>query len=150
MKMTDHSERAKELLKEGYSCSQAVFATFCEELGLDKDTALKIADAFGGGIGHMGLTCGAITGAAMVAGLRHGRTAAADNEAKQRTSRIVKALAEAFREKHGTIACAALLGCNVGTPEGMQYFKEHGFRNTKCLQYVADAAAILDDILEGK
>ncbi len=148
--MINHPESAKALLKEGFSCSQSVFATFCEELGLDRNTALKIADAFGGGIGHMGLTCGAVTGAAMVIGLRHGRTAAADNEAKQRTSRIVKALAERFAERHGTIVCEKLLGCNVGTPEGMQYFREHDFRNTRCLAFVETAAAILDDILEGK
>jgi len=148
--MAKHPDRAKELLKEGYSCSQAVFAAFCEELKLDRNTALKIADAFGGGIGHMGLTCGAVTGAAMVAGLRHGRTVAADNEAKLKTSRIVKTLAERFAARHGTIVCKELLGCDVGTPEGMQYFKDRDFRNTRCPAFVAMAAEILDEILEGK
>jgi len=148
--MSKHPDRAKELLKEGFSCSQAVFATFCEDLKLDTNTALKIADAFGGGIGHMGLTCGAVTGASMVIGLKHGRTAAADNEAKQQTSRNVRALAERFTERHGTITCKELLGCDVGTPEGAQHFKENDFRNTRCPHFVAAAAAILDDILEGK
>jgi C_GCAxxG_C_C family probable redox protein len=148
--MTNHPDRAKELLKEGYSCAQSVFATFCEELGLDRNTALKIADAFGGGIGHMGLTCGAVTGACMVIGLKHGRTAAADAEAKQRTIGRVRLLAEAFRKRHGTIACRELLGVDLGTPEGARYFKENDCRNTVCPKFVADAAAILDDILEGK
>jgi C_GCAxxG_C_C family probable redox protein len=148
--MTDHPESAKALLKEGFSCSQAVFAAFCEELKLDKDTALRISDAFGGGIGHMGLTCGAVTGAAMAIGLAHGRTVAADNEAKQRTSRIVQALAKRFAERHGTITCKELLGCDVSTPEGFQYFKEHDFRNTRCPAFVSTAAEILDEILADK
>jgi C_GCAxxG_C_C family probable redox protein len=148
--MTNHPEKAKAILKEGFSCSQAVFAAFCEELHLDKNTALKIADAFGGGIGHMGLTCGAVTGACMAIGLAHGRTAALDNEAKQKTSRLVRALVEAFRERHGTIVCRELLGCDVGTPEGARYFKDHDLRNTVCPEFVAAAAAILDEILSGK
>ena len=79
---------------------------------------MKLADAFGGGMGHMGLTCGAVTGACMVIGLRHGRTAAGDNEAKRITSLLVKRLAEEFQERNRTMVCKELMGCDVGTPEG--------------------------------
>ena len=40
--------------KEGFSCSQAVFATYAVDMGMDREKALKIAQAFGGGMGHMG------------------------------------------------------------------------------------------------
>jgi C_GCAxxG_C_C family probable redox protein len=143
----NHPEKVKAILKEGFSCSQAVLATFCEELNLDRNAALKLADAFGGGIGHMGLTCGAVTGACMVIGLRHGRTVAGDNEAKRVTSLLVRELVEEFKNRNRTMVCKELMGCDVGTREGMLYAKEHDFRNTLCPKFVADAAEILDEIL---
>ncbi len=51
--MTNHAEKAKELFKQGYNCSQAVFGAFCEELGMDFETAMKISSSFGGGMGRM-------------------------------------------------------------------------------------------------
>ena len=55
---------------EGFNCSQAVFSSYAE--GIDEATALKIASGFGGGMGRMAETCGAVTGAMMVLGLKFG------------------------------------------------------------------------------
>ena len=65
-------DRAGSAFDEGFSCSQAVLSAFAPEHGLDRETALKVATAFGGGMGHRGDTCGAVTGAFMAIGLRHG------------------------------------------------------------------------------
>ena len=59
----DRAKRAVKVFKEGFSCSQAVLEAFSETMGLDRDTALKISQSFGGGMAHMGETCGAVTGA---------------------------------------------------------------------------------------
>ena len=56
-------EQALSCLKEGFMCSQALLSTYCEELGLESELALKLADGFGGGMGCIGETCGAVTGA---------------------------------------------------------------------------------------
>ena len=53
-------------------CAQALVSTYGPELGLDRETAIKVADAFTGGIGRTGETCGAVTGALMVLGLKYG------------------------------------------------------------------------------
>ncbi len=45
----DNAKRAVEVFREGFSCSQAVLEAFCEDLGMDRDTALKISQSFGGG-----------------------------------------------------------------------------------------------------
>lgn len=66
-------DQAAALFEEGFACSQAVLATFCERFGLDRHIGLKLAEGFSGGIGRQGLTCGAVTGALMVIGLRYGR-----------------------------------------------------------------------------
>ena len=67
--MSEKAEKAKELFKSGYNCSQAVLGVFCEELGLNFDTAMKIASSFGGGMGRMREVCGTVSGMFMAAGL---------------------------------------------------------------------------------
>lgn len=74
-------ERAVSSFKEGFSCSQALLSTYGPEPGVDRRTALRVSGAFGGGICRMGETCGAVTGALMVVGLKYGRTMAEDEEA---------------------------------------------------------------------
>ena len=79
----DRIKQAVTAFKEGFSCSQAVFSALSESSGLERNTALKISQPFGGGIAHMGDTCGAVTGAFMAIGLQYGRTKAEDAEAKE-------------------------------------------------------------------
>ena len=82
------SKRAEEAVacfKSDFSCSQAVFSVYAEQLGLDKQVALKISCAFGGGMARMAETCGAVTGALMVIGLKHGKARPDDNDARDRT-----------------------------------------------------------------
>ena len=66
----NHAEKARELFLSGCSCSQAVFAAFAEDFGMDPETALKLASSFGGGMGGMRETCGAVSGMLMTAGLK--------------------------------------------------------------------------------
>ena len=72
--MSAHSDLARKLFKKGYNCSQSVFAAFCDETGLDMETALKIASSFGGGMGRLREVCGAVTGMFMVVGMKYGYT----------------------------------------------------------------------------
>jgi len=48
------------------NCAQTVVSVFAGQMGLDLDTAVRVAMAFGGGMGRGGNTCGAVTGAYMV------------------------------------------------------------------------------------
>ena len=61
--------KAKEYFLQGYACSQAVALAFSDVIGLDEETLLKITLPFGGGLGRLRLTCGAVSGMAMVVGL---------------------------------------------------------------------------------
>ena len=69
--MSKYSDRAVELFKEGKNCSQAVFTAFATELGLTEEMALSISVGLGGGVGRMREVCGAISGSAMVVGLKY-------------------------------------------------------------------------------
>ena len=79
--MSEKTDKAKELFKSGYNCSQAVLGVFCEELGLDFETAMKVASSFGGGMGRMREVCGTVSGMFMAAGLAFASTS--DSPAKK-------------------------------------------------------------------
>jgi C_GCAxxG_C_C family probable redox protein len=140
-------QNAVECFEEGFSCSQAVLSAFCEPLGLDRKTALKIAQSFGGGMAHMGETCGAVTGAFMVIGLKHGRTRADDDEAKERTYELVQEFVQAFRSKHGSIVCKELLGYDISNENEMKEALEKLLFDEFCPKLVQSAAEILENLL---
>jgi C_GCAxxG_C_C family probable redox protein len=140
-------EKAIACFKEGFSCSQAIFSTYSEGLGLDRLTALKISQAFGGGMAHLGETCGAVTGAFMLIGLKYGRTRAEDLEARERTYDLTRKFVEEFKALHSSIQCRRLLGLDIGTEEGMRQAKEKNLFQTLCAGYVKNAAEIIEDIL---
>jgi len=131
---------------EGYSCSQSVLAAFAPELGLDADAALRVSAAFGGGMGRLGHTCGAVTGALMVLGLRYGATVA-DPAAKELTYAKAKDFVAKFEARHGATDCADLLGVNIGTPEGQAAAREANLFKTVCPGLVASAAEIVGQML---
>ena len=142
----NNTDKAKAIYKDGFSCAPAVLAAYCEQFGLQKDTALKIATGFGGGM-HLDQTCGAVTGAIMVIGLKYGKMKADDNKAKEKTYELVKRFANKFRARYGSIECKALLDCDITTPEGMQEARDKKLFSTICVEYVGAAAEILDELL---
>ena len=83
-------EGAVLCFEEGFSCSQALLSTYGPELGLDREIALKVATALGGGMGRMGETCGAVTGAFMVIGLKYGTTRGEDEDAAEKACSLVR------------------------------------------------------------
>jgi C_GCAxxG_C_C family probable redox protein len=141
------AEDAVAYFEKGFVCSQAIFATYAESLGLKPEIALPIADAFGLGMGGMAETCGAVTGAFMVIGLKYGRVHAEDSEAKEKTRRIIKEFVKRFDERHGSIICKTLLDADVSTDEGIEAANEKGLFETHCPIFVRDAAEILENLL---
>ncbi len=141
------SDEAVRSFQQGFSCSQAVVASLCEPLGLERETAFKISQAFGGGMARMGLTCGAVAGALMVIGLKYGRTRPEDEESKEKTYRLVHEFYRRFRELHGSTVCRELLGIDLSRPEGHKQAEESGVFTRLCPKFVADAVSILEQIL---
>jgi C_GCAxxG_C_C family probable redox protein len=141
-----NADKAKAIYKEGFSCSQAVLAAYCERFGLDKQQAYKVSSGFGGGM-HLDQTCGAVTGAFMVIGLKYGRTRADDVEAKMKTAKMTNEFAKKFKARHGSISCTALIGCNISTLEGFEEAKKKDLFKQVCPKYVISAAEILDEML---
>jgi C_GCAxxG_C_C family probable redox protein len=141
------SQSAVQIFRNGFSCSQAVVAAFGESLGLEKEIALKISQAFGGGMARLGLTCGAVTGALLVIGLKHGRTRPDDEAAKEKTYALALEFISRFKARHGTIVCRDLIGTDLSTPEGHDEAQARGVFETLCPNFVGSAAEILEQIL---
>ena len=102
-------EEAEALFLDGANCAQAVLCAFCDETGLDRKTAMRIASSFGGGMGRMREVCGAVSGMFMVAGILCGYDEDSPAPAKAEHYALIRAMAQAFSEQTGSILCRDLL-----------------------------------------
>ena len=147
--MSRYRERAMELFNQGYNCSQAVFAAFHEEIGMDFDTALKISSSFGGGMGRLREVCGAISGIFMVAGMQYGYTDPKDIYTKEEHYRLIQSMADKFKETNKSLICRELLGL---TEQNKNYIPDSRtdeyYRKSPCVEFVGDAAEIMHEIIK--
>ena len=143
------AERAKEKFLQGYACSQAVALAFCDVMGVDEATASKMMLPFGGGLGRLRLTCGAVSGMAAVVGMVFADTENS-SENKKTVYAIVQELCGRFQAETGSLICSELLsGMKVPVEVGgiaeartAEYYKKRS-----CADMVALAAQIVEDYL---
>jgi C_GCAxxG_C_C family probable redox protein len=138
------TELALQLFSEKYSCAQAVLMAFAADHGLSQQAAAKVACAFGGGISHLGLSCGAVTGALMVLGLKYG----GPPEMKEGTYTIAREFVSRFSGFHGSINCTELIGYDLADPDQIAKARELGVFGIKCSRYVETAVEILEELLQ--
>lgn len=131
---------AEEKFLAGYNCAQAVLHSTAEDLGIDKNTALKIACGFGAGYGRAQEVCGAVSGAVMAIGLKHGRGEGEEKSRTEDTYRRTREFIAHFKQRHGSIQCRELIDCDLQTPEGQQSFKDRDLLHTTCARCVRTAA----------
>jgi C_GCAxxG_C_C family probable redox protein len=142
-----HSDKAARLFDSGFNCAQSVFLAFAPELGMDEKTAARVACPFGAGMGRRARTCGAVSGALLALGLRFGMTSCSDQEAKEKTYELTRDFIAAFEKRHGALDCSALLGCDIGTPEGLAEMRDKGLHGTVCAGLVRSAAEMAERLL---
>ena len=107
-------QKAVELHKKGYNCAQCVACAYSDIVGLDEKTAFRMAEGFGAGMGNFQGTCGALTGAYLLAGLTTDGAGMDGPKTKQETYRKVKELGREFEEMNGTVICRELKGMTGG------------------------------------
>jgi C_GCAxxG_C_C family probable redox protein len=141
--MPAKEERALQLFRSGYNCAQAVFGVFAEEGGLEMDTALKLANGFGGGV-RCGDVCGAVAGAILAIGLRCGFHTDGDFAQKGYCNAKTYEFVTSFKETNGSIVCRDLLGADIRCPEDHTRPEAREAHKTVCPQLVMTAARILE------
>ena len=137
-------EKAKTLFKQGFNCSQSVFAACADLYGIeDEALALRLSASFGGGIGRMRQTCGAACGMFMLAGLENGSAVVGDAEGKKQNYALVQELAEKFKQENGSLICAELLGIAPKPQEPTPEVRtEEYYKKRPCAEMVASAVRI--------
>ena len=151
-KRAERAERAVELFKEGYNCSQSVVAAFADMYGFTHQQALKMSASFGGGIGRMRQTCGAACGLFLLAGLETGCTEGKNKDGKEANYKLVQELAEEFRKRNGSLMCNQLLGLdkNAPTPATPEARTAEYYKKRPCVKMVEEAAKIWIEYLANK
>ena len=141
----DRVEQAVALFTGGMACSQAILATYGPLFGFDRDEAIRIARGFGGGMGRLSETCGAVTGAFMAISLKFDGT---DKQTKEDNYALMQEFARRFKSKHHSLNCTQLLDCDLSKPEDQAKFRELGRMQSHCICYVREAAQHLEELLE--
>ena len=140
----DRIDHAAAMFKEGYSCSQAVLSTYADEFGIDTETALRLSSGFGGGMARQGKTCGAVTGALMVIGLKYGFSTPTADKSKEYAYAIIHKFTKAMEKRFHTTICNELVGHNISTPAGHEAAKNDDVFNRLCPGFVQAAIEILE------
>ena len=135
--MNERVEKAEKLFMSGCNCSQAVFAAFADELGLDEELAKRLATGLGGGVGRMREVCGAVSAASLVIGMRLGPD-------KMKAYPVIQDFCAKFREKCGSIVCRELLeGTGATTGGAPEPRTKEYYQKRPCVELVKIAAGLL-------
>lgn len=140
------TEFQREMSSKGCNCAQIVFSYFAEKNGLDINQALKIASAFGGGMGK-GDICGAITGAYMALGLIYGNDL--ENSDRSILKEKIKEFDLEFQKISMERRCEDILGVNVGDKEMvMEFAKKNPDFKAICPKLVINSINIIEKLEE--
>jgi C_GCAxxG_C_C family probable redox protein len=135
----NRSVLGKQRFEYGMNCAQSVFSALLTDNDIDQDIAFRIASAFGGGIVDTGKTCGAITGALMVLGLRYGHTSPFEAGEKALLKLKATQFLDSFKKEFGSLECDIL----------KDRFLNPADTHDNCKIYVARAIEIVEDIVSG-
>lgn len=141
-------EKAVELFRNRFNCSQAVFAAYRDEGELGEQAALRLATAFGAGLASTGTgLCGAAAGALLALSMKHGMGSVESLEAKGKTYALGRSFLAEFEAKNGSCICERILGLNLGVPGNLERAREMKLFETRCVDAVKSAADILEKLL---
>ena len=144
----DRADRAEELFRKGYNCSQSVFVAFADVLGMSVEEAAKIASPFGAGFGKLREVCGAVSGMTLAAGYLKGYDDPADYESKRDLYRLIQKMCAEFEERKGTIICRELLGLKKGEDQAEPSVRtEEYYQSRPCIGACRTAAEIAEKYL---
>jgi len=143
----NRSEKALKFYSQGFNCAQSVIVSFADIMELDEEKAIRIASGFGGGMGRMQKTCGAVTGAFMVIGFLRGKVINGTEVSNEEANALIQEFSIKFAEKHKSTDCKALICFDLNSEKGRDEAKKADVFNKKCTKFVVTAVELLDDIL---
>jgi C_GCAxxG_C_C family probable redox protein len=139
--------KAVESFKSGLNCAQAVLTAYSEDLNFDRNLALMISSGFGGGMGRLQETCGAVTGSFMVLGVHYCKKYSDNKDRKEKNYSAIQAFDKKFKSIYNTTSCKTLLNCNLRTEEGQKFHREQKQNEAICQKCIADSVRIVDELI---
>ena len=143
-------EIASEYMKKGYNCAQSIMKAYASEVGMKEEDAVRMASALGGGVGRNGHICGAVSGAALIIGMKFGTTDPLDFPAKEIAYNKTNELLEKFSAENKSVLCKELIPYDMKNPEELKKAREAGVFAKQCPLYVLSAAKILESIISSE
>lgn len=140
--------KAIAAFRSGQNCAQAILTGYSDVLKTDNDFALNISCGFGGGMGRLQETCGAVTGSYMVLGIYNGKRYSDNAEKKEVTYKMIREFSEKFILLNGTTNCRSLLKCDLRTEEGHRYAVENNLFGTTCEKCILDSLRITEELIK--
>lgn len=120
---------------KGYNCAQAVACTYCDKVGVDEETMFRMTEALGLGMGGMIGTCGAVSGACVLAGMKRSTGNIEAPNSKAESYKLSREITQKFMEQNGSLTCKDLKGVETGK------------MLRSCPDCIRDAAAIVEQVL---
>lgn len=133
--MESRTELAVMRKNKGYNCAQAVACTYCDLVGVSEETMYRIMEGFGSGFGTTEGTCGAITGAVALAGMKNSTADLENNSSKASTAKLSREIMSRFKQSAGATICRELKGI------------ETKIVLHSCNDCVLDAARIVEEVI---
>jgi len=134
--------------EEGWLCSEAVLQALAEALNVSSELIPRVATGFAAGIGRSGEVCGAISGAILGLGLKHGRNELEETPTGRRPHWYATELIQAIKERHGTVTCAGVLGLDLKDPGDLETYYKLDHWNTTCRELIKETTALAWDLLQ--
>lgn len=132
--------RVEETIKrhdKGYNCAQAVACTYCDLVGVEEEMMFRMTEALGLGMGGMAGTCGAVTGACVLAGMKQSTGQLEKPDSKASSYKLSKEIVKQFEEKNQSVVCRTLKGVDTGNVL------------LPCSECIRDAARLAEKVLFG-
>jgi C_GCAxxG_C_C family probable redox protein len=137
-----HVDNALNLFGLKFNCAQAVFVSFAPDLGLSEEMALAVSVGLGGGVGRLREVCGAVTGSAMVVGLKY------PHYDKTQVYEKVRLIVDEFKKTNSSIVCKELLGLTAPEASAVPEVRTNEYYQKRpCVQIVIDAVLATEKIL---
>lgn len=138
-------EKAVDTFIHGHNCCQAVVMTMGAQYGIDPEISKRMGRAFGGGMGRLGLVCGAVSGALMAIGLALESTHD-ERATRLKANELTREFIQRFIDRYDTILCKELLGADMLTSEGKEKIEKEKLFDTFCPKLVRSAIEILQEL----
>lgn len=104
MTLDERKNKALDLRRQGFNCSQSVLLAFADITNLSAQDAARLSIGFGGGFGGQGEVCGVVSAMTIVAGY----ASQGSPEDKRTVYPHICRLCKEFEDNNGSLLCRVL------------------------------------------